>query len=509
MFKVKKFMKRKIPATMVSQHPDHAGTPYWHTSPFIQTQHETKECYLSFAELGATEYMWDWEGKLVDESVMERILSEHFAYFKDIQLGRDKFLTFRLPNPVVETEFRLGRTFMGLLSAATMAKQIDLHSPPLFEVILPMTKSAELMLDVQEAFSEIASLKHFLFRFDSESLKYIHLIPLFEDIQTIANSDEILREYLRRHLKRFGESPEYLRPFLARSDPALNAGIVPTVLAIKIALSRYKTLQKETGVKLYPILGCASLPFRGGLTPQTVEGFAKEYQGIRTATIQSAFRYDYDKDEVVSAIGKLEKLLPKGQAVSISKKDEEKLLAISETFSSLYAGTIENIAETINTVAKSMPKRRERVLHIGLFGYSRGIGKVKLPRAISFTGALYSIGVPPELIGTGRGIAIAQQKKLMPLVEAHYTLLRQDLEHSGRFLNKEVLLKLAKENDAWVGVLEDVAAIENYLKKPLGPKTPDEKQHLKVTEKIYKKLTKGESIGKLVEEGARLRKSLG
>lgn len=494
---------------MVSQHPDHAGVPYWHISPFIQTQHETKECYLSFAELGATEYMWDWEGKLVDESVMERILSEHFAYFKDVQLGRDKFLTFRLPNPVVETEFRLGRTFMGLLSAATMAKQVDLHSPPLFEVILPMTKSSELMIDVQEAFSEIANLKHFLFRFDNESLKYVRLIPLFEDVQTIANSDEILRDYLRKHLKRFGEYPEYLRPFLARSDPALNAGIVPTVLAIKIALSRYKKLQKETGVKLFPILGCASLPFRGGLTPQTVEGFVKEYRGIRTAVIQSAFRYDYDKDEVIAAIAKLEKLLPKEQAVSITKTDEKKLLAISEEFVKFYSETIENVAETINIVAKFMPKRRERVQHIGLFGYSRGIGKVKLPRAISFTGALYSIGVPPELIGTGRGIAVAQKKGVMPLINNFYTLLLADLEKAGRYLNKENLQKLAKENDAWKEVVKDVEAIEEYLKKPLGPKTESEKQHMKVTEKIYKKMIKGESIVKLVEEGARLRKSLG
>ena len=502
-------MKRKIPATMVSQHPDHAGTPYWHTSPFIQTQHETRECYLSFSELGATEYMWDWEGKLVDESVMERILGEHFAYFKDMQLGRDKFLTFRLPNPVVETEFRLGRTFMGLLSAATMAKQVDLHSPPLFEVILPMTKSSELMLDVQEAFTEIANLKHFLFRFDNESLKYVHLIPLFEDVQTIANSDEILRDYLKKHLKRFGEYPEYLRPFLARSDPALNAGIVPTVLAIKIALSRYKAVQKETGVKLFPILGCASLPFRGGLTPHTVDAFAKEYLGIRTAVIQSAFRYDYEKDEVIGAIAKLEKLLPKGQAMTISKEDEVSLLAISEDFISAYAGTIESVAETINSVARSMPKRRERVQHIGLFGYSRGIGKVKLPRAISFTGALYSIGVPPELIGTGRGIAVAQKKGMMPLIEQVYTLLSEDLERAGRYLNKENLLKLAKENDGWKDVASDIEAIESYLKKPLGPKTEAEKQHLKVTEKIYKKMIRGEQITKLVEEGARLRKSLG
>ncbi|MDP3941969.1 MAG: phosphoenolpyruvate carboxylase [bacterium] len=502
-------MKRKIPATMVSQHPDHAGVPYWHTTAFIQTQFETKECFLSFSELGASEYMWDWEGKLVDESVMERLLSEHFAYFKDVQVGRDKFLTFRLPNPVVETEFRLGRTFMGLLSAATMAKQIGIHSPPLFEVILPMTKSPELMMDVQEAFTEVANLKHFLFRFDSESLKYIQLIPLFEDIETIATSDDILRDYLRRHLKIFGEKPLYLRPFLARSDPALNSGIVPTVLAIKIALSRYRKLEKETKVKLYPILGCASLPFRGGLTPQTVDQFVKEYQGIRTAVVQSAFRYDYDKDEVISAIAKLEKYLPLGKTAIVTSSDEKTLTHLSSKFAGFYASTVEQIAETINAVAKYMPKRRERVLHIGLFGYSRGIGKVKLPRAISFTGALYSLGIPPELIGTGRGLALAKKTKNLKLLEKYYLLLRDDLIRAGRFLNKDVLKKLAGENASWKKIAEDIVAIESYIGKPLGPVTVGDKQHKKVTDKIYKKFVKGESLTKLIEEGARLRKSLG
>src|SRR6476660_9166511 len=99
---------RKIPATMVTQHPDHAAAPYWHKSAFIPASEETTECFLSFSELGASEYKWDWEGKLVDEAVIDRLLVDHFEYFQKNTLGREKFLTFRLPNPKVETEFRLG-----------------------------------------------------------------------------------------------------------------------------------------------------------------------------------------------------------------------------------------------------------------------------------------------------------------------------------------------------------------------------------------------------------------
>src|SRR5207253_7089544 len=44
-------------------------------------------------------------------------------------------------------------------------------------------------------------------------------------------------------------------------------------------------------------------------------------------------------------------------------------------------------------------RRRLRKLHVGLFGYSRATAGLTLPRAIPFCASLYSLGVPPELLG--------------------------------------------------------------------------------------------------------------
>ena len=176
---------------MVTQHPDHAHTPYWHFKPFISTQEEPRELYLSFKDLGATEYKWDWEGKLVDEAILERIFGEYFDYFQKEKIGKDKFITFRLPNPKVETEYRLGRAFMGIIAASGLAKNLGLKNNPLFEVILPMTESAKEMYDVQDAFRQMASLRHPLLKRSAGDIEHIELIPLFEDIDTISHSDEI------------------------------------------------------------------------------------------------------------------------------------------------------------------------------------------------------------------------------------------------------------------------------------------------------------------------------
>jgi len=502
-------MNRIIPTTMASQHPDHANIPFWHDSAFISTRHEVKECFIAFSELGISEYKWDWEGKYVDESIVEKLYSEHYEYFKTHPLGKEKFLTFRLPNPKVETEFRLGRAFMGIFGASGLAKQLGLYERPLFEVILPMTTGAQEMMDIQEAYCELANLKHALFNKIPENLKHIELIPLFEDIETILHSDSILETYIQLHKKTFGYTPEYLRPYIARSDPALNSGLVPTVLATKIALSRYEQFQKKHGIELYPIIGSAALPFRGGLSPTNAKAFTNEYAGIRTALIQSAFRYDYPLKDAIAGLRILDSELPYGIAQHVSAEDEKQLIDIAYVFEIPYKQTIERIAPVINTVASHLPKRRERVQHTGLFGYSRGVGEVRLPRAITFTGSLYSVGAPPEIIGTGRAIAQAKKTGAMEHIEHYYLNLKDNLTSAIGFVNVKAIELMANDSLAWKDVLEDVRGVEEYLGIQAGPTTPEEKEHAQLSQYIAGHLHDMSSCTEQLSTQAHLRKSLG
>lgn len=495
---------------MATQHPDHAGRPYWHDDAFIPTIKEAKECFLCFADLGIDEYKWDWEGKLVDESVLERLLADHWDFFKAHPLGKAKFLTFRLPNPKVETEFRMGRALMGIASAASLAKQMGLHSPPLFEVILPMTESAQEMVDIQEAFSEVANLKHPLYHFDNGSgLSHIQIIPLFEQVSTIIRSTEILEQYLRFHKWKFGFIPPYIRPYMARSDPALNSGIVPTVLSIKIALARYHVFEKRHKIKLYPVVGVGTLPFRGGISPADMENFVREYKGVRTAIIQSAFRYDFPKPDVKKGIKYLQKHLPKGRGAKITGKEERELQELIPHFEIPYQKTVEKISPLVNQISSHLPKRRERVQHIGLFGYSRGLGKVRLPRAISYTAALYSLGIPPELIGTGRGLKKTADARKNGLLEKYYINLKLDMQKAGGFLYKPGLMQLAKKQRGFKEIWEDVQEIENYLLTELGPQTKEQKNHYKLCEQFYKNLKSKKSLTHIIEKQAILRRSMG
>src|SRR3989338_4345929 len=227
---------RNIPTSMATQHPDNAGKPYWNSRAFVSTAEEIKECFYCYSDLGIDEYNWDWEGKFVDEAVVDRLLHKYYAYFQKNPLGKSKFLTFRFPNPRVEKQFRLARALMVAITSSQLARSLSFAIDPIFEAILPLTESAEEIIDIQEAFRELVGIEHKLLKLN-QSIKYINIIPLFEKVSTIINSDKIIKRYISLHKNKFGKAPEYLRPYIARSDPALNSGLVPTILALKLALS--------------------------------------------------------------------------------------------------------------------------------------------------------------------------------------------------------------------------------------------------------------------------------
>lgn len=499
---------RKIPSTMATQHPDNAGDVYWLGKPFVSTRAELEECYRCFSELGIEEYNWDWEGKFVDEAVTERLLHDYGDFFLKKPLGREFFLTFRIPNPRVEKQSRLARAYMVILTAASLARQYNFYSPPIFEVILPLTETSEELIGLQEAFRELSGLKHKLLGIEG-LMDGIEVIPLFEQVEKIMDSTEVLDGYVSLHKQKFGFKPAYLRPYFARSDPALNSGLIPTVLAIKIALSSYLDFEKEKNIPLYPLIGTGSLPFRGGINPRSIKRFVKEYEGVKTAIIQSAFRYDYPLKEVKHGIKELTRLLPKGEQKHLTVRQVRLLKEAIPIFTKNYQMVIEGIAPLVNEVASSVPKRRERLLHIGLFGYSRGVGKVRLPRAISFTASLYSLGIPPELIGAGRGIVQAKASGLLETVLKTYIHLEEELQGAGRFLNKENLRLLARDHEVFHLVQKDVELLEQFLGIRFEPANTEEKKHQSLTYTLYRAWKANQEISELITQTGILRRSLG
>ncbi len=391
----------KIPRCMSTQHPDNACVPFFASSMVLAGEDEIREAYYAYSHLGCDEQMWDVEGKEIDTHVVKKLLTYYPDYFRQKVLGQDVRLTLRVPNPTVETaEAKILLETLESIPRSYDAARIfyDRDVAPIFEVILPMTTSARCIDRVYRYYTDHIvnrqvrhiregdiTIEEWIGRFFPAR---VEVIPLFEDVPTMLKAADIVEEYLS------DKGVEDQRVFLARSDTAMNYGLVSAALANKIALMRFNELSARIGVRLHPILGMGSAPFRGGLSPRTAERVGREYPSVVTFSIQSAFKFDYPIDEVRAACKHL-RARAIGPADSINV---ERALSIIERYSRAYRGTVTELAPHINRIAKHIPARRARKLHVGLFGYARELDGVTLPRAISFTCALYSLGLPPELI---------------------------------------------------------------------------------------------------------------
>lgn len=500
---------RHIPGTMATQHPDNASAPYWDEgSPFVGAYKEIAEAVECFKDLGVGEYMWDWEGKHADAAVIDRLFSDYYDYFSRHKLGRDKFLTFRIPNIWEEKGYNLLQAMTVILSGEDEARDLEFGQRPLFEVILPMTERPEQLMRIHKLFQKLAQFKSKDFtKHEADNEDYLELIPLVESVESQLAAGDLLDKYVALHQEHYGFKPKYIRPFLACSDSALSSGLLAGIIGNKVALARLYEFADKSGIPVFPIAGPGSLHFRGGLSPasESIDRFIKEFPGVRTVTVQSAFRYDYPKSEVKAAIKRLETELPKTKPLSIKPADQKALVNIAERSAKLYKATLEGLAGGMQPIFRGVPKRRDRRQHIGLLAYSRNMDGQQLPRAITFTAGFYSVGVPPEFIGAGRALKSLSDAE-MKILRAAYPSLAEDYEAAGRFLNFDNLKQFAEGSAAWQEVLEDVIAIKSVLGVKLGPETKDEQRHYELAADLIN--SSGEPAD-LITQMAQLRKSLG
>jgi len=418
---------------MSTQHPDNVSSPFFTDNSEIGGEDEIMEAYYAFSHLQCDEQMWDCEGKEIDNYVVKKLLTRYKAFFEQNRLGRDVFLTLRVPNPTVEkTEAKILLETLESIPRSFDASNLifDDEIAPIFEVIIPMTTSARCVDRIYRYYKDFIvgkqdqsfqegdiTIAEWIGKFKPDK---INVIPLVEDKEHMLDAHNILKQYLS------DKEPKYHRIFFARSDPAMNYGLISAVLINKIALQRIYKLSENIGMEIYPIIGVGSAPFRGNLRPSTAERVSNEYPSVHTFTVQSAFKYDNPPDDVTQAI----KVLRSRKRSPPRKVNEEKCLDIIERYSEEYTKQIISLAPLINRIAKYVPKRRKRKLHIGLFGYSRNMGEIKLPRAITFTASLYSMGLPPETLGIN-----ALNDKDFEYLTNIYVNFEEDLKDALQYYN--------------------------------------------------------------------------
>ncbi len=522
--------ERKIPRTMSTQHPDNVNVPEWSRGEIIDGNAEVYEAFYAYDTLGCQEVMWDSEGKDADTRVVRKLFDKHWDYFKEHVIGEDIYLTYRIPNPRIEAVEKkvVVETLQNIPIAYDAASSFyKKEVTPIFEVILPFTTDGRepiwlfnyyrkaIVADEEAMLDESTKAKDWV---GPTKPKNISVIPLVEDYNSLLSVNRIIQPYID------AVKPKHLRVFIARSDPALNYGLLCAVLLSKIALSKLRKTEAEQDVSIHPIIGVGSKPFRGHLSPENLGNFLQEYKGVATVTVQSAARYDYPLEQVKEFVRLLNLRLPNGEPALIEPHEEEALLAVLEKCRRQYESVAEVLAPFVNSISPYVPQRRARKLHIGLFGYSRSVAGVSLPRAITFAAALYSIGIPPEFLGAK--VLEDLNDKEWSIVQGHYVNLKQDFAAVGGYVSweninmlMEMHLKTAKRAGmnvdslrlALTRILADLKSVEEKLDIKLGPRTSTQRRHENFTNNFLISYLEGEDAEarKALIEAAKLRRCLG
>jgi len=445
-----------VSRTMSTQHPDNVNNPFFSDNSELAGEDEIKEVFYTYSHIHSREQLWDCEGKEVDNFVVKKLLNKYDSFFKRHVLGKDVFLTLRVPNPSVEkneakilleTLESIPRNF----DAAKLFYNDDIA--PIFEIALPMTRDYRELSRIAEYYKHhVVGKQHktlsgitiaeWIGSFQPESLR---IIPLIEEKETIMNPENIVGNFVKEE-----KVEDYQRVWLARSDPALNYGNAATVLMLKVSFQKLMGLQEKISVDILPILGCGSAPFRGNFKPTNIKNCVQGYPSVHTFTLQSAFKYDYNIHEVTDAVKFLNESKP-SKPVNV---DEKKCTEIIGKLIPEYQKQVKLLADSINNISSYIPSRRKRKLHIGLFGYSRNIGELKLPRAITFCAALYSYGLPPEILGLN-----ALSSNEIDYIRDVCKNFDTDLRDALQYLNKENLRIFPKEIAEKV---EDASKITDY-----------------------------------------------
>ncbi|MBT4540446.1 phosphoenolpyruvate carboxylase [Candidatus Woesearchaeota archaeon] len=503
---------------MSTQHPDNVHSPIFSDNSVLNGEDEIDEAYYVFSTLNCQEQLFDYEGKEADNFIIKKLFTKYPDYFMGNILGKDKILSFRIPNPNIEkieakivievlnTIPRYCDTAFKFYKASSKTSKINI--PPISEVYVPMTSSALDIARVAKYYEkhvagvqDISLLNNdinigkWLGNFNPKSIR---VTPLVEDLNSMLKVDQIAEEYIK-----IQKIKDHQRVWLARSDPALNYSSLSAILLNKLALVKLHKLQEKTSVDIFPIFGCGSSPFRGNFKPDTAEQIMRGYPSVQTYTLQSSFKYDQPLEKTKKAI----EIINNTKQKKPHFLEEEKILKIIEKVSMEYKKQIRLLAEMINNISNFVPLRRKRKLHIGLFGYSRANDNIQLPRAIKFCCALYSIGLPPEILG----LNALDSKDIDYLKSTCYANLDYDLENAMRYFNKDNLEFLPlKIKEGVNSALEKIGIMDLSG----SSKLEINEEHKQLTTAIMKELKKSsiqdtESFTELITRAASIRGFIG
>jgi phosphoenolpyruvate carboxylase len=466
---------QKIPVAMATQHADSA-------TRHIAVGEEVEEAVLSFRKDGfnCDEYLVDYMGKLTPYHQIGQIVRK-VREETNFTPGEDVFVTPRMVSSFEDEPFRQLMTMAAVIEGIKYCSD-NFGVQGITEVVQAAVTTTEELRNCKVRCEDLLRVVGKHLKMKTEDME-IRIVPLFGGIAEHLSMEKVLSLFI----KDVGLEG-YARVFIGKSEAALLYGHLASALSCKVAISGCKKTEDEHDIKIFPILGCGALPFRGHMTLENADNFLNEYRGARTYSIQSGLRYDHGNEKTRALIEKMKEAadLPALEYDEDQLREMERMIFI---FAKNYLLELSEIAEKISLIADYIPDRRERLMNVEEVAYYRELRNVesilrlcpdkevkrsimgyaytafhKPPRWVRFVASTYTCGLPPEFIGLGTSLKEIKEnmgeKAVGRLLDEIYPSLQADVNFASKFLDRNLDSNILLTPR----LLKSIEELEDFLK---------------------------------------------
>ncbi len=503
-----------LPRVMGTQHPDNVSSVPFGDSPRVDGSGEEDEVFYNISALDIPELMIDYERKKGAATPLWDWLLKCSNCLLEKPVGKAFRVTPRLPNGDRDRDDPYFWQSQGIFTNALLvADRMGLHYQPVTEFIIPDVTDGKTVAKTERTILDRYQLeiRHYgMFGvgtpFPGPEDFFVQGIPLIEDVDHLMNPRPIWGALVGARKELCQVETHVQRSFIARSDPALKAGMVPALIAARVALAEGERFGRDYGIRIPQIVGIGSAPFRGGLTPDLdrIMAVVKTYPGAATLTVQSAFRYDYPEKEVARAIRIIGELLKDEIGTGSSgflpnPESIHRLKPVVKQLRGLYQQSYAELMPMVLKIASQVPSHRERYDRVEVTGEDRRIGGLQAVRAIKYACSCYSMGLPPGILGL-RGLSGLDESERSELEDA-CPLLSYWLGEELAWLDPDVLGFLY--SSGFDSVVEDVRTALDFVEQIKS------KDHNELAARVRGTVMKRKDLTGLILEAGKIRGFLG
>lgn len=505
-----------LPRSLATQHPDNASPAPFSDEAYIPFTLEATEAHYNLCELGIEAVMLDYEGKKGLFTPLVDLLEVDLGFFRERLLGKDIHLIPRIPNPRKSRDDPAFLSSLAMFSNSLLVlNKLNIPGQAFSSFIVPDSEEGLTIAKLEEVIDKHYRLHRADYasfgdgdRFPFEGEFLVQGIPLIESVESLMNPERIWEELISERQRVTGNETRFQLSFIARSDPALKAGMVPAILATTVALFKGKAFEARFGIRIPQIIGVGGAPFRGGLLPDLVDAVIRTYPGMAAATVQSAFRYDYPQEKVKSAVRNLHKRVKQSwmdrqdSIKDLTNEDIDGIKSIIIGFKRAYEASVDEIGDLLSITAEQIPNNRDRHKTTNLVNYSRTVGKKQAPRAIKFSAAFYSLGIPPGLLGLRAYSALSHEQK---------SLLNRANAMIPCWVARELLWCNVEnvKNLCFTHIADDIAVARKIALPNKADMVDRKARHARLTGEIVSHLQSGRNVQLKIVEAAKVRGFLG